>query len=211
MSQYYTLLKSDKIDFCELLLEKYILIGLDEIDCIILIKLKNILKEKKSANVQFIKERLANEMTLSENDISMRLVKLINSQYISLDEEKEIFTLNGTYKRLSALFDSELENENKSESENDLKKCASLIEKECEHLLNATEIEVIKHWIEVDKFTYEEIKEATLNAVSHKKKSVKYIDLFLNKEKEKEQVKKDIKKDELSALFNEAVYGKKRS
>ena len=212
MSQYYTLLKNDKIDFSDLLLEKYPLIGLDEINCIILIKLKNLFKENKNASEKTIISYLVKEMTINEEELNKRIIDLINSQYISLEEETQAFSLNGTYKRLSALYDSEEENTNKTESENDLKKCAALIEKECEHLLSQTELEVIKHWLEVDKYTYAEIKEATLASVSHKRKSVKYIDLFLNKEKEKKENKQTVSEnDELSALFNAAVYGKKSS
>lgn len=210
MSQYYTLLKNDKIDFCDLLLEKYPLIGLDEVNCIILIKLKNLFKENKNASEKTIISYLSKEMTISDEDLNKRIIDLINSQYISLEEETQSFSLNGTYKRLSSLYDSEEESLNKCEYENDLKKCASLIERECEHLLSQTELEVIKHWLEVDKYTYSEIKEATLASVAHKRKSVKYIDLFLNKEKEKKDNIKNINSDdELSALFNAAVYGKK--
>ena len=209
MSQYYTLLVNGKLDFEELLLEKYTLIGLDEAECILLIKLKKILKDNQHTNEVALIKSLHEEMTLSEKDLSEKILKLINSDYITLDEENEGFTLNGTFKRLSYLYDSEEENTNKEDNITDLKKCASLIEKECEHLLSPTELEVIKHWIEVDRFSFDEIKEATLNAVSHKKKSVKYIDVFLNKEKEKKISPSIGENDELSELFKSAIYGKK--
>ena len=50
MSQYYSLLKNGKIDFSESLLEKYTLIGLDEIDCVLLIKVHKVLKDNNNAN-----------------------------------------------------------------------------------------------------------------------------------------------------------------
>ena len=43
MSQYYTLLKNDIINFDQLLLDKYNVLGLDEVETIILIKLNKIL------------------------------------------------------------------------------------------------------------------------------------------------------------------------
>lgn len=210
MSQYYSLIKNGKIDFSESLLEKYTLIGLDEIDCILLIKVHKVLKENNKANEVSIVNSLSNEMTLSEKEISDKLVQLINSTYISIDEENQRFSLDGTFKRLASLYDSEQQQNDKDENINDLRKAASFIEKECEHLLSPTELEVIKHWIEVDKFSLSEIKEATLEAISHKKKNVKYIDAFLNKQKTKQENKQEYD-NELSALFEAAVYGKKRS
>ena len=149
-------------------------------------------------------------MSLNEKEISDKLVQLINSSYISIDEENQRFSLDGTYKRLASLYGSEQEQNDKDENINDLRKAAAFIEKECEHLLSPTELEVIKHWIEVDKFSLSEIKEATLDAISHKKKNVKYIDAFLNKQKTKQENKQEYD-NELSALFEAAVYGKKRS
>ena len=210
MSQYYSLIKNGKIDFSESLLEKYVLIGLDEIDCVLLIKLQKILNDNKKATQANIISNLVKEMSLNEKEISDKIVNLINSSYISIDEEKQSFSLDGTYKRLSSLYDSEEEQNNKDENINDLRKAATFIEKECEHLLSPTELEVIKHWIEVDKYSLKEIKEATLDAIAHKKKSVKYIDAFLHKNNNQSN-KPSNYDDELSALFEAAVYGKKRS
>ncbi|MBP5408264.1 MAG: DnaD domain protein [Bacilli bacterium] len=210
MSQYYSLLKNGKIDFSESLLEKYTLIGLDEIDCVLLIKVHKVLKDNNNANEVNIVNILSEEMSLNEKEISDKLVQLINSSYISIDEENQRFSLDGTYKRLASLYGSEQEQNDKDENINDLRKAAAFIEKECEHLLSPTELEVIKHWIEVDKFSLSEIKEATLDAISHKKKNVKYIDAFLNKQKTKQENKQEYD-NELSALFEAAVYGKKRS
>ncbi len=209
MSQYYTLLQNGKLNFEELLLEKYTLIGLDEAECILLIKLNKFLSTNKNINEVALIKSLHNEMTLSEKELSEKILKLINSDYITLDEENESFSLSGTFKRLSYLYDSEAEQANKEDNISDLKKCVSLIEKECEHLLSSTELEVIKHWLEVDKFSFDEIKAATLDAVSHKKKNVKYIDVFLNKEKEKKISPNISENDELSELFKSAIYGKK--
>lgn len=212
MSQYYTLLKNGKIDFSEILLEKYALIGLDEVDCIILIKIKKILDDKKNASESYIISSLENGMSISSKIISEKVLALINANYITLSNDNiGSFTLDDTFKRLSSLYDSEEEEMMKDESVSDLKKAASLIEKECEKLLTPTEIEVIKHWIEVDKYTFNDIKDATLESISHKKKSVKHIDLFLNKNKESKKEVTVNGNDELSELFTQAIYGKKRS
>ena len=64
MSQYYSLIKNGKIDFSESLLEKYVLIGLDEMDCVLLIKLQKILNDNKKATQANIISNLVKEMSL---------------------------------------------------------------------------------------------------------------------------------------------------
>ena len=210
MSQYFTLLKNGRIDFNETLLEKYALIGLNEIECVLLIKLKQILDSNKCASESMIVKELEAQMSLNENEISDKIVKLINSQFIELNEENYSLNLEGVYKRLDSLNDSEEKDIENEENVNDLRKIASFIEKECEHLVTPLELEVIKHWVEVDKYSFSEIKDATLSAVSHKKKGVKYIDAFLNKKKESQKIINSSENSELSELFQRAVYGHKK-
>lgn len=209
MSQYYMLLKNGMVDFDKLLIDKYSLIGLDETEAIFLIKLKKIFDNNTKISETIIIKELVNTMAINEKQIIELLVKLINSQYISLKivDNKETYSLDDTYKRLSSLLDEDSYNEEKKEKESELKKTVAFIEKECEKLISSTELEVIKHWIDVDKFTFSQIKEATLECLKLKKKSIKNIDMMLSKFKKDSQVKKTQTKENLQDLFN-SVYGK---
>lgn len=211
MSQYYMLLKNGLADFDKILIEKYSLIGLDEADAIILIKLKKILETNKTINETIIVKELVKTMSLSEKAISEKLVILINGEYISLKiiNNKETYTLDDIYKRLGNIIDNDSLENDKEEKETDIKKTVSFIEKEFEHLINPTELDVIKHWIDVDKFTFAQIKDATLECIMLKKKNIKYIDTILNKGKTSSNTNNITSKDNLSELFS-SVYGKIR-
>lgn len=209
MSQYYMLLKNGMVDFDKLLIEKYSFIGLDEVEAMFLIKIKKIFDSNTKISETLIINELVNVMSIDEKQIIELLVKLINSQFISLKivDNKETYSLDDTYKRLASLLDEDNFTEEKEQKETELKKAVSFIEKECEKLISPTELEVIKHWIDVDKYTFSQIKEATLECLKLKKKSIKNIDMMLNKFKKTEEVKKSQTKENLQDLFN-SVYGK---
>lgn len=209
MSQYYMLLKNGMVDFDKLLIEKYSFIGLDEVEAMFLIKIKKIFDSNTKISETLIINELVNVMSIDEKQIIELLVKLINSQFISLKivDNKETYSLDDTYKRLASLLDEDNFTEEKEQKETELKKAVSFIEKECEKLISSTELEVIKHWIDVDKYTFSQIKEATLECLKLKKKSIKNIDMMLNKFKKTEEVKKSQTKENLQDLFN-SVYGK---
>lgn len=209
MSQYYMLLKNGMVDFDKLLIDKYSFIGLDEVEAMFLIKIKKIFDSNTKISETLIINELVNVMSIDEKQIIELLVKLINSQFISLKivDNKETYSLDDTYKRLASLLDEDNFTEEKEQKETELKKAVSFIEKECEKLISSTELEVIKHWIDVDKYTFSQIKEATLECLKLKKKSIKNIDMMLNKFKKTEEVKKSQTKENLQDLFN-SVYGK---
>ena len=209
MSQYYMLLKNGLADFDKILIDKYSLIGLDEVDAILLIKLKKILETKKNVNEKKIITELSKTMSISNKVISEKIVSLINNQYIALAivDNKETYTLDDTYKRLANIIDDESDDEEKEEKNSDIKRAVSFIEKECEKMITPLELEVIKHWVDVDKFTFAQIKEATLECLKLKRKSIKYIDILLNKDKVKENKSKQAPKGDMLDLFN-TVYGR---
>ena len=66
------------------------------------------------------------------------------------------------------------------------------------------ELELVRKWIYEDKFTYDKVYNAILEALKINKKSLQYIDAILNK---KDNTTKSTSNDGLQELFNQ-VYGK---
>ena len=209
MSQYYMLLKNGMVDFEKLLIEKYSFIGLDEVETIFLIKLKKIFDSNAVISETVIVDELVKVMSINKTQIIELLIKLINGQFISLKivNNKETYSLDDTYKRLASLLDEDNFLDELKQNESELKKTVSFIEKELEKLISPTELEVIKHWIDVDKYTFSQVKEATLECLKLKKKSIKNIDLMLSKFKNTVKPNNTQTKENLQEIFN-SVYGK---
>ena len=209
MSQYYMLLKNGMVDFEKLLIEKHSFIGLDEVETIFLIKLKKIFDSNDVISETVIVDELVKVMSINKTQIIELLIKLINGQFISLKivNNKETYSLDDTYKRLASLLDEDNFLDELKQNESELKKTVSFIEKELEKLVSPTELEVIKHWIDVDKYTFSQIKEATLECLKLKKKSIKNIDLMLSKFKNTVKTSSVQTKENLQEIFN-SVYGK---
>lgn len=202
MSKFYMLLKNNIIDFEKLLIEKYSLIGLDEIEVIILIKLNKLL----SSGNKFSIEYLSKNMTITEDIIRDKLVTLINNQFITLKlvNKNEIYSLDDTYNRLSSLLENEEIKEKKDSSNTDVAKIVSLLEKEFQKILTPLELELVHKWIYDDKFSYDKVYNAILETLKLKKKTVQSVDMFLNKKDNSESKSSN---DGLQDLFNQ-VYGK---
>lgn len=205
MSQYCDLFKSGLADFNKVLLEKYSLIGLDEVDAIVLIKLKSLLDSQTKIDEKIIVNNLVKSMSISKAEIEKRLVNLIVNQYInvSIIDGKETYALEDLYKRLGNVLEHEDINKELNEEETLIQKVTSFIEKEMAMPIKPIELQVIKHWIDVDKYSFSEIKEATLESLKLKKRSVKYIDAILSKKKPKVEIKNN--ETDIEALFK-AVY-----
>ena len=162
---------------------------------------------KDKVNDKTIINALKSSMALSEEDLNNRLVSLITNQYITLTYVNgcEIYSLDDVYKRLSNVLDQESEIKESKEKDSDLKKAIAFIEREFDTPVRPIDLEVIKHWIEVDKFSFDDIKSATLECLKYKKKNIKYVDAILNKDKI--NTNKTNTDTDIYELFK-AVYGK---
>lgn len=202
MSKYYIFLKNNVINFEKIIIEKYSLLGLDEYEVIILIKLYNLLNSGNKFSIDYISKT----MTITEDIIRNKLVDLINNQFITLKlvNKNEIYSLDDTFKRLSDLLEKEEDADNKNSIDNDITKVVALLEKEFKKMLSPIELELVRKWIYEDKFTYDKVYNAILEALKLNKKSIQYIDAILNK---KDNTTKSTSNDGLQELFNQ-VYGK---
>ena len=158
-------------------------------------------------NETIIENVITSSMSISSAELKAILVKLVESEYVSLDliEGKEVYSLDPTFKRLANLLELDEEKEKKDEGKQEIIKTVSFLEKEYQKTLSSNELELVKHWIYVDKYDYSSIKDATLECLKLGKKQIKYVDIVLRKdEKQEEKVAVD---DDLDKLFKK-VYGK---
>lgn len=202
MSKYYMFLKNNLIDFEKLIMDKYSFLGLDEIEVIILVKMNHLIV----LNEKIAIEKLSGTMSAKEEIIREKIVSLINNQFITLKlvGNKEIYSLDDTFKKLADLLDKEEVNDHVQETKSDIKEIVSLLEKEFKKILSPLELELVHKWIYDDKFSYDKIYNAILETLKLKKTSIQYVDVMLNKKETNYQA---TSKEGLQDLFNQ-VYGK---
>lgn len=202
MSQYYELLKNETINFDKLLIEKYNILGLDEVEVIILIKINKVINSGKKLSI----EKIAKGMSITEESLRNKLVTLINNQFITLmlDGKNEVYSIDDTYKRLAETLVENDKSEIDANDETMMKKVVELLQKMFNKILTPLDLEVVHHWIYEDKFGYDQINDAVLETLKLKKTSIQYVDAILNKPK---PVKKEKSGEGLQELFNQ-VYGK---
>lgn len=199
MSQYYELIKKELIDFDKILIDKYNLLELNETETMILLKLHRLLKDD---NKKLDAELLEPLMSIDKMKISRFMVDLVQKGFLTLSIDKdgnESFSLDETYKRISNIIDRKEENEIKQKEVKLAKKVVNLIEQEFKQSVSPIDLEIINHWLIVDKYDYEKIKEAVYKAVKSRKFAVKYVDVMLT---QKNTVKKEEKLEDLQDLFN---------
>lgn len=207
MRQYYKLIKNRTISFGPLLIDKYHILGLSETDTIILIKLHQMLVLGKK---KLVTKDLAPTMSISSATISKRLVELVDNGYITLaiskSSQQEEFSLDETYKKLGALLEQSDELVAEDGQMSDLKTVVSRLEEEMKRVLSPIDLDIVRHWIKEDHYPLGEIEEAILECVKNRKFDVKYVDMILNKTKQK--TSSNVVKEDLQSLFN-SIHGKK--
>ena len=205
MEKYYELIKNNVIDFNELLLEQYYLLGLTEVDVVLLIKLHNLID--KDVNTIFI-SKLFNKMSISEEELSNCLVRLIDMDFIniSLDQnKKEQYSLNGIYKKLSFLLST---NENDKKDylvQERVKATIKKLESSLNKILSPLELQMINRWFYEYNYKYDDIDKTINKALINKNCGVKYIDRSLHNLLNNNEHNEDL--NDLKKLFN-TVYGK---
>lgn len=207
MKSYYDLLKDNIIDFDRLMLEKYYMLGLNEIDTVILIKLNNLLKKgERSLSLN----EVVPFMSISEEECSKRIVKLVEEGFIAIEftnvKSKETFSLDETYRKLSLILldeDSAKDSDDKKEL---LKDTITLLEKELKKILSPIEREIVSKWYYEYKYDQKDIDEAILKALKLKNRGIQFIDRTLFKNTHQDTL--DETNTEIEELFKK-VYVRK--
>lgn len=209
MKSYYDLIISDIVNFDRILIRRYKFLGLDETDCIILMKLHEGIKRGKL----FLDiESLRKTMTLSSDELSGRIVKLVNEDFISLKMEdihgEEVISLDPVYRKLGYLLEDGEIKSSKKEEQNDLKMIVETIEKELNRVLTPAELQMVQKWLVEYKYSVEDIKHEIMNAAKYKNRGVNAINTALYKKYNKQEVIVEEESVDVLALYNQ-LYGKK--
>ncbi|MDD3999632.1 MAG: DnaD domain protein [Bacilli bacterium] len=205
----HNLIKDDIISFDKLIIEKYHLLGIDETDTIILIRLNDLLKRgERLLSV----ERIAPSMKINNEELGQRIVDLVTKGFITIElslvDAKEIFSLDETYHRLSYLLEADGENNKNDAVNHKIKTTISLLEKELKKILSPLEMEMVNRWYLESDYSDEEIENAILKALKYKNRGVSFIDRSLSSSKK--QVENPTPKGEnIQELFKK-VYVKSK-
>lgn len=190
------------VDFSELILENYHKLDIDETDAIILIKLQKMLEN----NDVFINpKKLSESLSISALKTSRRLSVLMDKGFIQLElvkgtngKQTEQYNLDMIYERI--LLHDYNERKGGNLHKTNEKELVELFESEFRKPLGVLDIQTITKWLNDDKYTFEQIKEALFVAVKSRKLSIKYVDGILLKEEE--ETPKEYKKTNLMRDFH---------
>ncbi len=190
------------VDFSELILENYHKLDIDETDAIILIKLQKMLEN----NEVFINpKKLSESLSISALKTSRRLSILMDKGFIQLElvkgtngKQTEQYNLDMIYEKILLHDFHERKGGNLHKSNE--KELVELFESEFRKPLSVLDIQTITKWLNDDRYTFEQIKEALFVAVKARKLNIKYVDGILLKEEE--ETPKEYKKTNLMRDFH---------
>lgn len=184
-----SLMKRNIIDFTELVLNNYYKIGLDEVDAIIIIKLKYLLDRQ----ITFIHpKKLSDMLSVSSQTTTKRLNNLIDKQYVKMElikngngKETESFNLDYVIEQIiKADFEDKIY-EASDQNDNIESRLVTLFETEFRKPLSVLDIQTITKWLNEDNYSFEEIKNALFEASKARKLSIRYVDRILLSQEEK--------------------------
>jgi len=176
------------IDFSQLILQNYNNIGLNATDAFVIIELH---KQFKSGITSLDPKKIVKKVSLSLEDLSVILNRLMQNNYLSMEivktesgKEAEIFNLNNTVEKIlkynHQVIDDLVINKPKvyATSEEEL---VDLIENQFQKQLVPLEIEIIRKWIAEDRYPIIDIKQGLLDAAKANKTSLSHVDSILLK------------------------------
>lgn len=195
------------IDFDKLLLRNYKQIGLSEIEAFLLIELNN---QKKTGDTLISPSKLTKKLTLPEERVTNLLDALIQRNYISIrlvkteGKEKEDFSFETTLNKLVEVYKSKIKFDitHSSKTYDTIEEeIVDLLESQFQKQLKPADIELIMKWVNEDKFSLAEIKNAVVDAVKSNKSTLGYIDaVLLKRSKNRNKPKKKYKPEKSEAL-----------
>ena len=173
MNNLSKLIKSKVISFNELLVEAYKALGLDEQDALILIHLHNqLLNNNNVLSISYLEAKL----TLNEEQISNKVLLLVQKGFLELligNDNQETFSLDDTYEKLGNLMDQE--HSDPISKKDQIRQIVNYIEITLQTTIKPNEVEIISAWID-EKYSFDEIKQATLDCLRMNKPYIQYID-----------------------------------
>lgn len=180
MKSYVDLMKENIIDFGNLILEKYYLLNLNEIECMVLYKLN---KYSKEVNNILNLSDLEKKMKLDINQLGDVLAGLVSKGFVTLkmsDDEKgaliEEFSLEDAYKELSYVLENGERKIENDQVNKDFQEVLKLLESKNNKPLSPIEMQTVQKWFFEYKYDFELIKEQIEKTYKNKNASVSIVD-----------------------------------
>ena len=186
LTRMKTLINKNIVDFSELILNNYYRLDLDETDAVILIKLRYLLQK----NITFIHpSKLSEMLSITPTTTQRRLDKLMDKGYVQIILEKnqfgketEVFNLDYLVECILELEFSKVEDSIAKPKQTKERELVELFEEEFKKPLGVLDIQTIAKWLNEDKYSVDQIKDALFDASRQGKLTIKYVDGILLKQ-----------------------------
>ncbi len=207
MKAFGDLIKENIISFQNSLLDNYYKLGLDETECLVLLKLQQYLNNN---NCYLNTSEICKNTSLNNSDFSNIVLNLVKKDFIKLEFDEsyglEKFSLDGCYKQLGFLLEGDEASLDEKKNELLMRDAVENVEQALNKILSPIELNIIRRWIYEKKYKTIDINDAINKVATRKIKSVNAIDrLLFQKYNETDNVNTS---SEAIELFNK-LYGKK--
>ena len=146
MKSYYELIKENLIDFEKVLIDNYYKIGLNETECLILLRL---FQQSKKGNNILNADELIKKLSISSEKFTEVISGLVNRDFIELSLEldknqsyTESFSLEGSYRQLGYVFEDKETKEEENTISIEMKQTMQYLEKQLGKMLTPLEINI---------------------------------------------------------------------
>ena len=153
--------------------------------------LSTLSRQEVKKNYIYSSKLVMEKTGLSQNDFFQSLEKLDNQGYVKITpgtnpktgKQVEYYSLDSLYERIADIYLEQIKRENEEKSGSLQEKIVNLYFDTFERPIAPNEGEIIMRWIQEGQFTYEDIKNAMMDALKVGKYSLRYIDSKLIKSK----------------------------
>lgn len=207
MNRIAKLIKAKTIDFTQVLIQNYKVIGLNETSAMVVAKLYYLAEE----NDNFLElEKLAKEVTINMEQLGDLIIDLVNKGYLELtldNNGKETFSIDGTIEKIALILDKGSNDEVLSARQEKLSLVVTYVETTFSKTCSASDLVIINAWLD-SNYEYDDIKNAVFKAFQLGKYNLKYVDAILAS-KASHQANSNIEVDEEIKALLDGAYVKK--
>ena len=207
MNRIAKLIKAKTIDFTQVLIQNYKVIGLNETSAMVVAKLYYLAEE----NDNFLElEKLAKEVTINMEQLGDLIIDLVNKGYIELtldNNGKETFSIDGTIEKIALILDNGSNDEVLSVRQEKLSLVVTYVETTFSKTCSASDLVIINAWLD-SNYENDDIKNAVFKAFQLGKYNLKYVDAILAS-KASHQANSNIEVDEEIKALLDGAYVKK--
>ena len=207
MNRIAKLIKAKTIDFTQVLIQNYKVIGLNETSAMVVAKLYYLAEE----NDNFLElEKLAKEVTINMEQLGDLIIDLVNKGYLELtldNNGKETFSIDGTIEKIALKLEKGSNDEVLSSRQEKLSLVVTYVETTFSKTCSASDLVIINAWLD-SNYEYDDIKNAVFKAFQLGKYNLKYVDAILAS-KASHQANSNIEVDEEIKALLDGAYVKK--